>query len=155
TPARISASVLNAISGVSASCGTSVSWVQLLPRITNVGTSNQLNRIRPADVVTSFFIGVSNPRGLPSELNAGAKREAARRRINQVVNAAGSEPGADEHLWIVPCVLREQQEIVARHVHSRDATSRVFGGHGVADRHVLQSHEGPILYPARRILRRL
>src|SRR5262245_50553928 len=155
TPARISASVLNAISGVSASCGTSVSLVQLLPRITNVGTSNQWNRIRPADVVTSFFIG-SNPRGLPSELNAGAKCVAARRRIDQIVDAAGREAGADEHLRIVPRVFREQQqEIVARHVHSRDATGRVFGGHGVADRHVLQSHEGPIFDPARRILRRL
>src|SRR2546428_9027041 len=154
TPARISASVWNAFSGVSASCGVSVRSVQLEPINRSIGAISKRLPTESIDFVenvfmrlislASMFVGV----GARSELCAGTKCEVSRGRICQVINATGRETGRREHFRIVSRVLGEEQYVVARYVNTSWPTAHQVLGQRVAHREVLETHERAILDPA-------
>src|SRR6266571_114489 len=105
TPARISASERKAFSVVSASCGTSVSFVQLPPMTKRIGAISTLPTRRTdfVEIVIIRFGSLEN--GTPLELRASAKREPSCRRIREIINAAGRETQRDEHFRVVARVL--------------------------------------------------
>src|SRR5690349_20983273 len=122
TPASTSASVWNALVGVSASCGTSVRFVQPLKMIGAGPQSSSAPRvIRPIDREKIFLICLvtrdcrrkSGAIGARLEGDVCASRERAGSRIRQVIDAAGRhavDAGVGEHFGVVAAVRREEQQ---------------------------------------------
>src|SRR5688500_5679551 len=95
--------------------------------------------------------------GSALELDPSAEGKRARPWIREVVDAARGHAGRNEHLWIVARVVAEEQQVVTREVDAGAFASQKARRQWerVAERDVLEAHEGAVLDPPRRELRRL
>src|SRR6476620_5612687 len=104
-PAISSASLLNALSGVSASLGTSVRSVHASGGSATSAASTAPRPICLIDFDRKEFIS-----SVSSELDLQPGRERPGAREGNVIDAAGGQTARHEHLGIVAVVVAEQEQ---------------------------------------------
>src|ERR1051326_2629351 len=164
-PASTSASEWKAVVGVSALCGTSVSFVHVSPTkntgMTSSARSPKRSMLFDNDLlICARWLGERLIGAIGLELEGDAEGVGSCTRIGEVVQATNREPTTTTvrrvDLRIEPGVVRQEQQVVTRDVHARRLTGHqaLRNVECVADGDVLQACEGAVLDPSRGILRR-